>query len=101
MVAEEQPTKIIQARRTACTLIREPRGGKSLPDLAAVSATHRSSWRTGRSGSVGLHEMAAAVLLPAGFSALHAERVLLAKAHRADATGRYAQRHRRLLDGAG
>src|SRR5229473_3923720 len=41
--AARQPTKIIQAGGTAFTLIREPRGGKSLPGLAAVSVTNRSS----------------------------------------------------------
>src|ERR1700731_968879 len=36
MVAARQPAKIIQAGGTAFTLIREPRGGKSLPGLAAL-----------------------------------------------------------------
>src|SRR6266850_1967103 len=70
MVAARQPTKIIQAGGTSFTLIREPRGGKSLPGLAALLVNNRSSWRTARSGSVGLHEMAATVLLPAGLAAL-------------------------------
>src|SRR5713226_3442814 len=45
--------------------------------------------------------MAAAVLLPAGFVALHAEGLLLAEADRAQAVGRNAQRNDVLLDGVG
>src|SRR5467141_1797499 len=101
MVATEQPTKIIQSRGTAFTLIREPRGGKGLPGLAAVSVTKRSSWPTARSGSVGFHEMAAAVLLPAGLVVLVAEGLLLAEADDVQAVGRNAQRNEVLLDGGG
>src|SRR5260370_31222458 len=43
MMAAKQPTKIIQAGGTAFNVIREPRGGKGLPGLAAVSVTNRSS----------------------------------------------------------
>src|SRR6267378_8088348 len=101
MVAARQPTKIIQAGGTSFTLIREPRGGKSLPGLAALLVNNRSSWRTARSGSVGLHEMAATVLLPAGLAALVAEGLLLAEADGAEAVGRNAQRNEVLLDGGG
>src|ERR1700731_974254 len=41
MVAARQPAKIIQAGGTAFTLIREPRGGKSLPGLAALLVNNR------------------------------------------------------------
>src|SRR5467141_3612596 len=101
MVAARQPTKIIQAGGTSFTLIREPRGGKSLPGLAALLVNNRSSWRTARSGSVGLHEMAATVLLPAGLAALVAEGLLLAEADGAEAVGRNAQRNEVLLHGCG
>src|SRR5216684_1385459 len=40
-MAAEQPTKIIQAWGTAFTLIREPRGGKGLPGLAALLVNNR------------------------------------------------------------
>src|ERR1700737_3582869 len=101
MMAAEQPTKIIQAGGTVFTLIREPRGGKRLPGLAALWVTNRASRRTGRSGSVGLREMAAAVLLPAGLAALSAEGLLLAEADGAEAVGRKAERNEILLHGAG
>src|SRR5467141_282146 len=101
MVAARQPTKIIQAGGTSFTLIREPRGGKSSPSLAALLVNNRSSWRTARSGSVGLHEMAATVLLPAGLAALVAEGLLLAEADGAEAVGRNAQRNEVLLHGGG
>src|SRR6266403_371778 len=52
MVAAEQPTKIIQARGTAFTVIREPRGGKGLPGLAADSVTKRSWRRTSEAGQL-------------------------------------------------
>src|SRR5947199_8643501 len=45
--------------------------------------------------------MAATILLPAGFGALHAERLLLAEADGAEAVGRDAQRDEILLDGTG
>src|SRR5437867_13148841 len=45
--------------------------------------------------------MAATILLPAGFGALHAERLLLAEADGAEAVGRDAQREEILLDGTG
>jgi len=46
MVATEQQQKSLQSRGTTFTLIKEPRGGKGLPGLAAVSVTKRSSWPT-------------------------------------------------------
>src|SRR6266478_10125849 len=101
MVAAKQPTKIIQARGTAFTVIREPRGGKGLPGLAADFVTKRSFRRTGCSVSVGLHEMAAAILLPASLGVLHAEGFLLAEADGAHTVGGDAQRHEILLDGVG
>src|ERR1700731_4252181 len=52
-------------------------------------------------GSVGLHEMAAPVLLPAGFVALVAEGLLLAEADGAEAVGGNAQRNEVLLHGGG
>src|SRR5437763_639937 len=45
--------------------------------------------------------MAAAVLLPAGLVALHAEGLLLAEADGAEAVGGNAQRNHELLDGGG
>src|SRR5260370_39614725 len=45
--------------------------------------------------------MAAAVLLPAGFDALHTKGLLFAEADGAEAVGRYAQRYEILLDGGG
>src|SRR5229473_2934572 len=84
------------------TLIREPRGGKGWPTHAALCVTHRlccepREWER----SVCSHEMAAAVLLPAGLGALHAEGLFLAEAHGADAVGGDAERYDVLLHGAG
>src|SRR5216684_1077713 len=100
-MAAEQPIKIIQAWVTAFTLIREPRGGKSLPGLAALLVNNRLLRRTGLNGSVGFHEMAATVLLPASFGALHAEGLFLAEADGADAVGGDAERNGVLLHGVG
>src|SRR6266436_320551 len=74
------------------TLIREPRGGKGWPTHAALCVTHRlccepREWER----SVCSHEMAAAVLLPAGLGALHAEGLFLAEAHGAGAAVAQAQ----------
>src|SRR3979490_2337723 len=101
MVAARQPTKIIQAGGTSFTLIREPRGGKSLPGLAALLVNNRSSWRTARSGSVGLHEMAQTLLFPSGLAALVAEGLLLAEADGAESVGRTGQRSEKLFHGRG
>ena len=49
-------------------------------------------------GLLGHDEVAAAVLLPAGFVALHAERLFFAIADGADAVGADAQRNHVLLD---
>jgi hypothetical protein len=89
--------KIIQAGETAFTLIRRPRAGKGLPGLAALSVMNHSASpnqlrEATRGRSVGFDEMAAAILLPASFVALHAEGLLLAEANggkaiRGDAEG--------------
>src|SRR5216684_193210 len=52
MVAAEQPAKIIQARGADSTLIREPRGGKGLPDLAAYSSPNGHRREQGEAGQL-------------------------------------------------
>jgi hypothetical protein len=52
-------------------------------------------------GLLGHDKVAAAVLLPAGFVALHAEGLFFAVADSADAVGADAQRNHVLLDGGG
>src|SRR5205823_7677883 len=54
-----------------------------------------------RNASVGLDEMTAAVLLPAGFTVLLAERLLLAEADSGHAVGWNAKRNEILLNGGG
>src|SRR6266849_2979845 len=101
MAAEKLPGKNIKASKTVSTVIREPREGKGWPKHAALTVTHRPccgprEWER----SVCFHEMAAAVLLPAGLAVLHAEGLFFAEANGGDAVGGNAQRNDVLLDGA-
>jgi len=81
--------KIIQAEGAAFTLISAAARWQGFAGPRGYFGTN--GHRGERSGSVRFHEMAAAVLLPAGFIALHAEGLFLAEADGAEAVGRDAK----------
>src|SRR5260370_37844131 len=96
-----RPLRVDAGGWVASTLIANPR--PAIVSASALGAQQAAPLRGGYAlrELLGADEVAAAILLPAGFVVLVAEGLFLAEAGRADAIGRDAQQDQGLLDGTG